>query len=197
MCPLCKGDIVVTPFGYGCSNYSKDDPNSCKFVIGKIASVKLKESHVKQLLTRGKTDVIEGFVAKTGMKFDAPLKLTVDGQITFEFPEKPQKTESNIPCPKCQMKLLRGQWQYECACGYKLWHTIAKVELSEETILELLTTGKTKQKITGFTSKAGNIFDTCLKYEDDTIKFDFENPGEQNFENEHQMNVTDDAFYSE
>ena len=180
VCPLCKGDIVVTPFGYGCSNYQKDNPEqSCRFMIGKIASVKLKEAHVKQLLTKGKTDVIEGFVARTGMKFDAPLKLTEDGQITFDFPEKPKPVESNVECPKCQKKMLKGQWQYECECGFKLWHTVAKVELAEEIIIELLTTGKTKKKVAGFTSKAGNIFDTCLKYEEDTIKFDFDNPGEE------------------
>ena len=178
-CPLCGGDIVITPFGYGCSNYSKEDEKSCRFVIGKIASVKLKESQVKELLTRGKTGVISGFVAKTGMMFDAPLKLTEEGQVTFDFPEKPQPVESNVECPKCQKKMLKGQWQYECECGFKLWHTVAKVELPEETIIELLTTGKTKKKIVGFTSKAGNVFDTCLKYEDDTIKFDFENPGEE------------------
>ncbi len=178
-CPLCKGDIIVTPFGYGCSNYNKEDPDhSCRFMIGKIASVKLKESHVKQLLTEGKTEVIEGFVARTGMKFDAPLKITEDGQVTFDFPEKPKPVDSNVPCPKCQKMMQKGQWQYECECGFKLWHTLAKVEIPEETILELLTTGKTKKKLIGFTSKAGNVFDTCLKYEDDTIKFDFDNPGE-------------------
>ena len=31
------------------------------------------------------------FVSKTGMKFDAPLKLTEDGDIAFDFPEKPTK----------------------------------------------------------------------------------------------------------
>ncbi|MBQ2901695.1 MAG: topoisomerase C-terminal repeat-containing protein [Agathobacter sp.] len=180
VCPLCKGDIIVTPFGYGCSNYKKEDPeHSCRFMIGKIASVKLKEAQVKQLLTTGKTDVIEGFVARTGMKFDAPLKLTEDGQVTFDFPEKPKTVESNVTCPKCQTKMRKGQWQYECDCGFKLWHTVAKVELPEEIIIELLSTGKTKKKVVGFTSKAGNVFDTCLKYEDDTIKFDFENPGEE------------------
>ena len=180
VCPLCGGDVVVTPFGYGCSKYNKDDPeHSCRFMIGKIASVKLKEAQVKQLLTEGKTEVIEGFVARTGMKFDAPLKLTEDGQVTFDFPEKPKPVDSNVPCPKCQKLMKKGQWQYECECGFKLWHTVAKVELPEETILELLTTGKTKKKVVGFTSKAGNVFDTCLKYEDDTIKFDFDNPGEE------------------
>ena len=44
---------------------------------------------------------------------------------------------------------------------------------------ELLTTGKTAKKVQGFTSKAGNVFDTCLKYEDDQIRIDFENPGEE------------------
>jgi len=191
VCPLCKGDIVVTPFGYGCSNYKKEDPeHSCRFMIGKIASVKLKEAQVKQLLTIGKTDVIEGFVAKTGMKFDAPLKLTEDGQITFDFPEKPKPVESNVECPKCQKKMLKGQWQYECECGFKLWHTVAKVELPEEIIIELLTTGKTKKKVVGFTSKAGNVFDTCLKYEDDTIKFDFDNPGEEEAEKDNQVDLS-------
>lgn len=134
-------------------------------MIGSIASVRLKEAQVKELLTKKKTEVISGFVAKTGMKFDAPLKLTEEGEIAFDFPEKPKPEETTVPCPKCGKMLMKTQWRYECACGFKIWHTVAKVELSEEVMKELLTTGKTKQKIAGFTSKAGNTFDTCLKYE--------------------------------
>ena len=63
--------------------------------------------------------------------------------------------------------------------GFNVWHTVAKVELSEEILTELFTTGKTKKKVTGFTSKAGNVFDTCLKFENDQISFDFDNPGEE------------------
>jgi DNA topoisomerase-3 len=178
VCPLCGGKIAVTPFGYGCTNYRKDDDTSCRFVIGKIAGVKLKEDQVRELLTRKKTSPINGFVAKTGMIFEAPLKLTDEGRVEFDFPEKPKPEDTNVPCPKCQKLLKRGQWQYECECGYKLRHTVAQVPLTEETITELLATGKTRHKITGFTSKTGNVFDACLKYEDDTIKFDFDNPGE-------------------
>ncbi len=183
ICPICSGDIVKTPFGYGCANYSKDNPQSCRFSIGKIASVKLKEAQVKELLTRGKTGVIEGFVAKTGMKFDAPLKLTAEGQITFDFPEKPKPVETTVKCPKCGLFLQKSQWYYECSCGFKVGHTVAKVELSEEIMAELLGTGKTRAKITGFTSKAGNLFDACLKFEEDRIAFDFDNPGEKQNEN--------------
>ena len=133
---------------------------------------------LKQLLTNKKTDVISGFVSKTGMKFDAPLKLTDEGDITFDFPEKPKPAESDVKCPKCGKNLMKTQWKYECECGFEVWHTIAKVELTEEIMTELLTTGKTKNKVAGFTSKAGNIFDSCLKYENGQISFDFDNPGE-------------------
>ena len=84
-CPLCGGDIVHTKFGFGCANYSKADGTGCRFAIGQIAGVKLNESQVKELLLRKKTGVIEGFIAKTGMKFDAPLKLTEDGRVAFDF----------------------------------------------------------------------------------------------------------------
>ena len=176
-CPVCGGDMVKTPFGYGCANYKKDDPESCRFSVGQIAGVKLKEAQVKELLTNGKTGVIEGFIAKTGMKFDAPLKLTKEGQITFDFPEKPKPVETTVKCPRCGELLKKSQWYYECDCGFRLGHTVAKVQLSEEIIKELLETGKTKEKVTGFTSKAGNVFDACLKYEDERISFDFDNPG--------------------
>ena len=176
-CPVCGGDIVKTMFGYGCANYSKENPDSCRFAIGKIAGVSLKEAQVKELLLRGKTDVIKGFVAKTGMKFDAPLKLTPEGQIAFDFPEQPQPVETTLACPKCGKMLKKSQWYYECECGFKVSRTVAKVTLTEEVMRELLETGKTKDKVTGFVSKAGNTFDTCLKLEDDRIVFDFDNPG--------------------
>ena len=176
-CPVCGGDIQVAPFGYVCSNHRKDDPESCKFILGSIAGVKLKEAQVKELLIRKKTDVIQGFVAKTGMKFDAPLKLTDDGEVVFDFPEKPKPVETEVLCPQCGKKLMRTQWKLECECGFKVWHTVAKVPLSDEILTELFTTGKTSRKIVGFTSKAGNVFDTCLKYENGEISFDFDNPG--------------------
>ena len=178
-CPVCGGDMVKTPFGYGCANYKKDDPESCRFSVGQIAGVKLKEAQVKELLTNGKTGVIEGFIAKTGMKFDAPLKLTKEGQITFDFPEKPKPVETTVKCPRCGELLKKSQWYYECDCGFKVGHTVAKVPLSEAIIKELLETGKTKEKVTGFNSKAGNVFDACLKYEDERISFDFDNPGRE------------------
>ena len=177
VCPLCGGDIIQTPFGYGCANYSKDNPDSCRFAIGKIAGVKLKEASVRELLLRGKTDVIHGFIAKTGMMFDAPLKLAEDGHVTFDFPKKPKPEDTKIKCPKCGLFMKKTQWYYECDCGFRVSHTVAKVLLPEEVMNELFISGKTSKKITGFTSKAGNTFDAYLKFEEDKISFDFENQG--------------------
>ena len=166
-------------------------------MVGKVASVKIKESVLKELLTKKKTEVISGFVSRTGMKFDAPLKLTEDGDIAFDFPEKPKPVETNVLCPKCGKKLMKSQWKYECECGFEVWHTVAKVELSEEIMSELLTTGKTKNKVRGFTSKAGNVFDSCLKFENDQISFDFDNPGEDAKKPDSEAgNETPDDFFA-
>ncbi len=172
-CPICGGEIVKTAFGYGCKNFDKSNPESCKFSIGRIAGVDLKEAQVKKLLNEGKTDVIEGFIAKTGMKFDVACKLTDDYRVAFDFPEKVEPTETEISCPNCGKKLKIGPWNYTCDCGFSMQHTIAKVKLEEDVVKELLTTGRTKNKMTGFTSKTGNPFDAFLHYKDGKVTFDF------------------------
>ena len=175
-CPLCGGDIVKTPFGYGCANYNREDAeHSCRFVIGKIGGVKLNDSQVRQLLTTKKTDVITGFTSKSGKKFDAPLKLNAEGQVVFDFPDRPQPAETSLTCPRCkEHKLKKGQWYYECECGFRIGHTVAQVPLSKEIMQQLFTDGRTKDKVTGFVSKAGNTFDAVLKYEDERVQFDFD-----------------------
>jgi DNA topoisomerase-3 len=180
-CPICGGDVVKTQFGYGCSNYNKDDAeHSCRFSINsKIAGLKMTDTIVKKLLADKKTDVLKGFTAKSGSKFDAPLKLNDEGQVVFDFPERPKPTETELICPRCKTnKLSKSQWYYECSCGFKVGHTVAQLPLPEDIVKELFETGKTKQKVTGFISKAGNPFETCLKFENERIQFDFDNPGE-------------------
>lgn len=178
VCPKCKGAIAVTNWGYACVNRKRNpEESTCDFAVGEIASVKLKEDQLKELLIRKKTAPIDGFVAKTGMKFSAALKLTEEGEVKFDFPEKPKPVESDVVCPKCQKKMMRGQWQYECECGFKFWHTVGKIPLAESVIMQLLKNHKTEKKVVGFTSKAGNEFDACLKWENDQISYDFENEG--------------------
>ncbi|MDE6914918.1 MAG: topoisomerase C-terminal repeat-containing protein, partial [Lachnospiraceae bacterium] len=178
-CPNCGGEIATTPFGYGCSNYKKDG-TGCKFAIGKIAGKDLNDAEVTALLTDKKTPVLKGFTGKTGKPFDAALKLNEYKQIVFDFAEREPPTETNLACPRCKAhKLKKGQWYLECACGFRVRHIVAQAALSEETMQELFTNGKTKNKVTGFLSKTGKPFDAFLIYEKEEIKFDFDNANEK------------------
>ncbi len=200
VCPLCGGDIVQTPFGYGCAAYDKNNPESCRFSIGKIAGVKLKEASVKELLQNGKTSPIQGFIAKTGMMFEAALKLDEEKKVVFDFPEKEEPKETTVKCPKCGQLMKRDKWRYLCECGYSQFHTVAGIALTDEQMTQIFTEGRTKEPIRGFTSKAGNVFDAFLVLKQDengkdNISFDFngvgekteqtpeEQPGQENAEN--------------
>lgn len=184
VCPLCGGDIVQTPFGYGCAAYDKNNPESCRFSIGKIAGVKLKEASVKELLQNGKTSPIQGFVAKTGMMFEAALKLDEEKKVVFDFPEKEEPKETTVKCPKCGQLMKRDKWRYLCECGYSQFHTVAGIALTDEQMTQIFTEGRTKESIRGFTSKAGNVFDAFLVLKQDengkdNISFDFNGVGEK------------------
>lgn len=184
VCPLCGGDIVQTPFGYGCAAYDKNNPESCRFSIGKIAGVKLKEASVKELLQNGKTSPIQGFVAKTGMMFETALKLDEEKKVVFDFPEKEEPKETTVKCPKCGQLMKRDKWRYLCECGYSQFHTVAGIALTDEQMTQIFTEGRTKEPIRGFTSKAGNVFDAFLVLKQDengkdNISFDFNGVGDK------------------
>jgi DNA topoisomerase-3 len=83
-CPCCrKGQIQDKGKFYGCSEYQ----NGCKFSINKtIASKRLSEKAIKQLLEKGKTSLIKGFKSSKGKSFEAILKIdTEKNKIDFEF----------------------------------------------------------------------------------------------------------------
>ncbi len=91
-CPVCGGAIVKTSFGYGCTNYKKEDKkNSCPFSIGKVLGHEFSVEEAEKLIKEGKTDLIRGFVSKkSGKTFDAIVALDRDetGKIKglkFEF----------------------------------------------------------------------------------------------------------------
>lgn len=185
LCPVCGGEIVKTSFGYGCKNYKKDDPeHSCKFNIGQISGVKLKDTQIKELVTDGITSTITGFKSKTGKKFDAKLSLSKDeeGKVTgvkFVF-ENEDTVMEDLKCPKCGNSIIKGHMGYRCASyskeegGCKFFiGKIAGVELTKEQLTKLLT-DKESDKISGFISKKGSTFEAKLKFDENfNIVFDF------------------------
>lgn len=80
-CPVCGGDVVVGPKGYGCSNWR----NGCRFVVWKvIAQKEITPDLVQQLLTTQVTGVLTGFISKAGKPFEAKLKV-IAGEVKFDF----------------------------------------------------------------------------------------------------------------
>lgn len=87
-CPKCGGNVTDKGKFYGCSNYKTKD---CKFSLPKTWSKKkLPKTALKDLLTKGETAEIKGFVSKNGNKFNAKLMLE-NGQLKFKFAEKEAK----------------------------------------------------------------------------------------------------------
>ena len=109
-CPLCEGELVTTPFGFGCTNY-KQDKSGCNFNIGEIAGITPTEEQVKVLFEQGHTETIRGFKSKAGKKFDAALKLekTEDGKvnITFDFADVEPEVLPDVTCPACGGQLVK------------------------------------------------------------------------------------------
>ncbi|MFZ1536970.1 MAG: DNA topoisomerase 3 [Chromatiaceae bacterium] len=141
LCPLCKkGEVVETPKAFGCSRYAE----GCALTVWKtLAGRRLDKDLIGQLLAEGRTDQVEGFVAKTGRLFAARLKLNQDGKVAFDFegphagpiPSLPSRAapqggfesgpkeprgESGDPlgpltCPKCgKGRIIEGRRGFGC-----------------------------------------------------------------------------------
>lgn len=188
VCPLCGGEIVQTPFGYGCANYDKLDENSCKFSIGKMAGKDISETQIKELLTNGKTSTIRGFKSKAGKKFDARVIFNHDeaGKITglkFDFDDIEQQKLKDVVCPMCGGEIVKTSFGYGCSnynrndlehsCHFSINNKIAGIKISDTIARQLLNNKKT-DVIEDFLSKNGNKFNAALKLTDSgQVIFDF------------------------
>ncbi len=56
-----------------------------------ILSKEITEKNIIQLLAKGRTELIEGFISKKRRPFDAYLVLAKNGKVSFEFPPRKSK----------------------------------------------------------------------------------------------------------
>lgn len=83
-CPYCSREMRESKTNYYCPGY-KD--NSCQFIIKKeYKSKKLTKANVKQLLEKGRTKKMKGFVSDKGKPFEAALVRNDDKRrIEYDF----------------------------------------------------------------------------------------------------------------
>lgn len=77
-CPKCGNDIKKISWAYKCID--------CDFSVSlKIAGKDISENNLKKILKNGETDIISGFISKTGKKFNAKLILDENKKVIFKF----------------------------------------------------------------------------------------------------------------
>lgn len=131
VCPLCQSTVSRRRTFYGCDGYAE---KGCKFSVNTyICQKAISLPIIKELLEKGETSLIEGFISKKSPKpFSAKLKLDEQGKTVFCFPEKnnevlPTRAQRNtVPCcPLCGKKVVKGKTAYGCmgystGCSFRL-----------------------------------------------------------------------------
>jgi DNA topoisomerase-3 len=87
ICPKCKtANVRFYPKVAKCT-----DPNCGLVVFRSISEKDLTDKQILELLTKGKTAVINGFKSKAGKVFAAALKFDENYRVIFDFSEKTKK----------------------------------------------------------------------------------------------------------
>lgn len=77
-CPKCDGDIEAKAAVFACLE--------CEFKVWReVCNRKFTDREMEQLLSTGTIKVLKGFVSKAKKKFDAGVKLNMDGKVDLVF----------------------------------------------------------------------------------------------------------------
>ena len=91
-CPRCKGKVFESDTQFLCER-TQADAKKCKFKSGKeICGRKISREEMAQLLTDGRTSLLENFTSKYGKPFAAHLVVDDKGKTVFEFPEREEQS---------------------------------------------------------------------------------------------------------
>lgn len=160
-CPLCGSDVVDRGKFYGCEGYKT---NGCKFGLNHtILKKKISAAQMKKLLKDGKTDVIKGFTAKSGKKYDTYLYWNEEQKkVDWGFNENRTETKSlGHNCPFCNSELLdRGTFigcsGFKQGCRFTVPKESFGRKLKDSEIRDIIEKGKT-ELISGFIGKYGEF----------------------------------------
>ena len=89
ICPRCKDRILEGKNDYYCRSVD------CNFRIsGVILGQVIHQTQVAKLLNAGRSDLLDGFISKSGKQFSAYLVMNKDCKIEFDFPHQEQESEA-------------------------------------------------------------------------------------------------------
>ncbi len=156
-CPACGKPVRTRGKIYTC-----DTGRSCRFVVfGEMTGRKIPERAVKQLLAKGRSDLIEGFESRDGRKFDGVLVWT-DQRVEVRESDAREQHGVAGPCPRCRQPVRFGRRKWRCtSCDWRIPGAVARRDLSRDEVADLLHRGRTK-RLHGFRQRRGSAFKAAL-----------------------------------
>lgn len=159
-CPNCGGKVRSTKKGYGCVNFFRDWRDHCNlWVQSEYCGRSISLHEVEMLLTRGYTEVLDGFTAN-GRTFSSCLVIGPDGT--------PVLNGDICRCPKCGGRVWAGIKGYNCSnfrnpavrCDFVIWRRLAGHVMTVDEVRQLCTAGHTHMLT--FYTKEGIAYDKRL-----------------------------------
>lgn len=92
--PVDKTMVFETPAAFMSESALDGDDKKGIRISKIILSKQLTNENIQQLLEKGKTELIKGFISKKRRPFDAYLLLADNGKISFEFPPRKSKKKT-------------------------------------------------------------------------------------------------------
>lgn len=89
--PIDQTKVYETPAAFMSESALDGDREKGLRISKVILGRRIDPDHIEQLLKRGKTDLINGFISKKKRPFDAYLVLDDKGKLGFEFPPRKRK----------------------------------------------------------------------------------------------------------
>jgi DNA topoisomerase-3 len=200
--PKTKAELCEAPTSYVLREREGDTWKNM-FSVGRLMCQKpITREHAIQLVSVGKTDLIQGFISKKGRPFDAFL-VRQAAKISWEFPPRKPKEGGGTRAPrkakeppdlskatKLGASKLHDGELFQTADSYivrksnndgtgrvvfELKRTLCQKDIPPDEVERLVETGKT-ELIDGFVSKRGSNFSAYLVLSKNKAKAEFEFP---------------------
>jgi DNA topoisomerase-3 len=90
--PIDNTPVYETPMAFMSESALEGDKKKGLRIGKVILGRRIDPDYVEQMLKKGKTELINGFISKKKRPFDAYLLLDAKGKLTFEFPPRKKRT---------------------------------------------------------------------------------------------------------
>lgn len=162
-CPCCGKHVLESATLYTCEG-RKD--KSCGVFMPKLfGGISIPQAQFRNLFTKGKTDVLDGFKSdKTGKTYAAYFEADRETKKIIPHYSDPE-VPTDYACPVCGRPIVRKGFRYLCSdtdgCGFSMPATMSKADLPDKIVKRLISAVKTEkvsEKASAYTGKVSTAY---------------------------------------